>query len=164
MQPSGYEGEVKSIEMHHQAIEEAVTGDNIGFTVRGLGRDQVKRGSVVGHINNKPTKVKEFIANIMVFNHPTSFGVGYTSVFHIHTAQVACTFVELRKKMNPRGEVVEEHPQYLKSGDAALVKLKPIQDLVAETFNDFPQLGRFVIRDSGKTIAAGRILEIVPKE
>ena len=163
--PSGAVGEVKSVEMHHEQLPQAEPGDNVGFNVRGIEKDQVKRGDVCGHVSNPPTVADEFIAQIIVLNHPTAMTAGYTPVFHCHTAQVACTFVELMKKIDPAtGAVKEENPEFLKTGDAAVVKVKPTKPFCIEKASDFPPLGRFAIRDMGATVGAGLVLEVTPRQ
>ncbi len=162
--PPGIVGEVKSIETHHTPIQEAVPGDNIGFNVRGVSAKDIKRGHVAGHPDNPPTVAKEFTAQIVVLEHPTAIAAGYTPVFHVHTAQVSCRFAELQKKIDPRtGAVIEENPSYIKRGDSAIVKIVPTQPLCIEKYQEFPPLGRFAVRDMGKTIAAGIVLDVVPK-
>jgi elongation factor 1-alpha len=159
--PSGKSGEVKDIEEHHQKLSEAKPGNNIGFSIRGLGKEDIGRGDVIGPVTSPPTVVTEFTAQIVVLNHPTAIPVGYTPVFHLHTAQMSMTLTEIQKKLNPNtGEVLEENPKFLKTGDAAVVKIKPTKPVCAEKFKDFPQLGRFAIRDMGQTVAAGVILEL----
>ncbi|MEO2117559.1 MAG: translation elongation factor EF-1 subunit alpha [Methanocaldococcus sp.] len=163
-EPAGVSGEVKSIEMHHEQIPQAEPGDNIGFNVRGVSKKDIKRGDVCGHPDNPPTVAEEFTAQIVVLQHPTAITVGYTPVFHAHTAQVACTFIELLKKLDPRtGQVIEENPQFLKTGDAAIVKIKPTKPMVIENVREIPQLGRFAIRDMGMTIAAGMAIDVKAK-
>ncbi|ADG14090.1 translation elongation factor EF-1, subunit alpha [Methanocaldococcus infernus ME] len=163
-EPAGVSGEVKSIEMHHEQIPQAEPGDNIGFNVRGVSKKDIKRGDVCGHPDNPPTVADEFTAQIVILQHPTAITVGYTPVFHAHTAQVACTFVELLKKLDPRtGQVIEENPQFLKTGDAAIVRIKPTKPMVIENVREIPQLGRFAIRDMGMTIAAGMAIDVKPK-
>ena len=160
----GVKGEIKTIEMHHEQITEAVPGDNVGFSVRGIEKKDIARGDVLGHADNPPTVVKEFTAQIIVLNHPTVLTAGYTPVFHIHTAQVACQFVEIVKKLNPAtGETVEEHPDFIKNGDAAIVKLRPLKPLVIEKQSEIPQMSSFAIRDAGQTVAAGRCIDYVKK-
>ena len=163
--PVGITGEVKTIEMHHQQIPQAEPGDNIGFNVRGVSKNDIRRGDVVGTPDNPPTVAEEFTAQIVVLQHPSAITVGYTPVLHVHTAQVACQFVELIKKVDPRtGQVIEEKPQFLKTGDVAMVRLKPMKPLCIENAREFPQLGRFAIRDMGMTVAAGMVIEVKPKE
>jgi len=163
--PSGKTGEVKTVEMHHEQLSQAVPGDNIGFNVRGLGKEDVVRGDVVGHANHPPTVAEEFIAQIVVLNHPTAIPVNYTPVFHLHTAQLSCQITEIQKKLDPKtGGVKEENPKFLKTGDVAIIKVKPMKPIVAEEYKKFPQLGRFAIRDMGQTVAAGMIISVTPKK
>ena len=162
--PPGVKGEVKSIETHHQRIPKAEPGDNIGFNVRGVSKTDIRRGDVAGHPDAPPTVAKEFIGQIIVIYHPTSIAQGYMPVLHAHTAQVAVKFAELMQKINPRtGEVIEQNPSFLKTGDSAVVKFQPARPVVLETYSDIPQLGRFAIRDMGTTIAAGVVKEITQK-
>jgi elongation factor 1-alpha len=161
--PSGVTGEVKSIEMFHKQQPEARPGDNIGFNVRGISKNDVKRGDVCGPVNNPPTVAKEFTAQIIVLNHPTVITVGYTPVFHIGTASVACKIEEIIAKIDPKtGAVLQEHPDFIKTGDAARVRVVPTKPMVVEKQSEFPQLARFAIRDMGQTVAAGIILDVVP--
>ena len=156
----GVNGEVKTIEMHHEQHKEAEPGDNVGTSIRGFGKKDVARGDVVGPADNPPTVVEEFQAQIVVLNHPSVITVGYTPVFHVHTAQVACQFIKIDKKLNPTtGEVLAENPDFIKNGDAAIVTLRPVQGLVIEKQKEFPQMSRFAIRDSGSTVAAGMCID-----
>jgi len=162
-EPAGASGEVKSIEMHHEQFDIAEPGDNIGFNVRGVGKNDIRRGDVAGHVDNAPTVAKEFDAQIVVLQHPGVITVGYTPVFHCHTSQVACTFLELSKKLNPAtGAVDEENPDFLKTGNAAIVKIKPTKPMCLENAKEIPQMGRFAIRDMGQTVAAGLCLNVTP--
>lgn len=160
----GVEGEVKSIEMHHEQVQQVEPGDNIGFNVRGIGKKDIARGDVLGHVTNPPTIAKEFTAQIIVLNHPTVLTVGYTPVFHIHTAQVACTFTELIRQIDPAsGATIKEKPDMLKNGDVAFVKIVPTKPLVIEKKSDIPDLSSFAVRDAGNTVAAGVCIDIVKK-
>ncbi len=160
--PSGAKAEVKSIEMHHKQLTQAEPGDNVGFNVRGISRDQIKRGDVVGKPDNPPTVAKEFTAQIIILNHPTVITKGYTPVFHCHTSQMAGEIFEIVKKLDPKtGATIAENPDLLKTGDAAIVKIRPAKPLVVEKQSDFPQLARFAIRDMGQTVAAGVIIDLV---
>ena len=160
-EPAGASGEVKSIEMHHEVFDEAEPGDNIGFNVRGVGKNDIRRGDVAGHTDSAPTVAREFKAQVVVLQHPGVITVGYTPVFHCHTSQVACTFLELSKKLNPAtGAVDEENPDFLKTGNAAIVKIKPTKPMCLENAKEIPQMGRFAIRDMGQTVAAGLCLKV----
>ncbi|HOT94679.1 MAG TPA: translation elongation factor EF-1 subunit alpha [Methanoregulaceae archaeon] len=163
--PANKDGEVKSIEMHHEEQPQALPGDNIGFNVRGIGKNDIRRGDVCGPADAPPTVAEQFTAQIVVLQHPSAITAGYTPVFHCHTAQIACTFLELKKKLDPRtGQTKEENPTFLKAGDAAIVEILPSRPLVIENIKEIPQLGRFAIRDMGSTIAAGMCIGIKPKQ
>ena len=160
-EPSHVPGEVKSIEMHHEQLPQAGPGDNVGFNVRGVAKNDVKRGDVAGPVDNPPSVAKQFTAQIVVLNHPSVITVGYTPVFHCHTSQVACRFVEIVKTIDPKtGQTKAEKPDFLKTGDIAVVKVEPTKPMVIETAKEFPPLGRFAIRDMGQTVAAGMCIEV----
>ncbi|HUZ79099.1 MAG TPA: translation elongation factor EF-1 subunit alpha [Thermoplasmata archaeon] len=163
--PSGKTGEVKTIEMHHEAVQIAEPGDNVGFNVRGIDKNDIRRGDVAGPASAPPTVVESFTANIQVLNHPSVITAGYAPVFHAHTAQVACEFTELLKRLDPKtGQTAEENPATLKTGDAALVRITPKRPLVLEKYKEFPQLGRFAVRDMGQTVAAGVVVDVKKRE
>ncbi len=161
----GIEGEVKTIEMHHENLPEAVAGDNVGINIRGVGKKDIARGDVICDANQPIQVVEEFIAQIAVINHPTVLAKGYTPVFHIHTAQVPCQFVELIEQIDPKtGQVIKENPDFLKNGDVAKVRIKPQGNLALETQKNNPFMSRFAIRDTGQTVAAGVCIEITKKK
>ena len=162
-EPAGVGGEVKSIEMHHESIPKAEPGDNVGFNVRGVGKTDIRRGDVCGHKTKPPTVAKEFTAQIVVLQHPSAVTVGYTPVFHAHTAQVACRITELISKLDPRtGNILQKSPDFLKTGDAGVIRVEPTRPMVIEKVKEIPQMGRFAIRDMGITIAAGMVVDITP--
>ncbi|MHB1492580.1 MAG: translation elongation factor EF-1 subunit alpha [Thermoplasmataceae archaeon] len=159
--PANKQGEVKTVEMHHEAMDQAGPGDNVGFNVRGIAKNDIKRGDVCGPVTSPPSVVKSFTAQIVVLNHPSVIAAGYKPVFHVHTAQVACRFEEIIKTINPKdGTTKEDKPAYIKTGDIAVVKVVPDKPLVIEKVAEFPQLGRFAIRDMGQTVAAGQCIDI----
>ncbi len=161
----GVNGEIKTIEAHHETLSEATAGDNVGVNIRGIGKKDLARGDVICEASAPIPVVEEFIATITVINHPTVLAKGYTPVFHIHTAQVPCQFVELIAQIDPRtGEVIKEHPDFLKNGDSAKVRIKPQGNLCLETQKENPFMSRFAVRDAGATVAAGMCTEITKKK
>ncbi|WP_115864872.1 translation elongation factor EF-1 subunit alpha [Halorussus litoreus] len=163
-QPSDVGGEVKTIEMHHEEVPEAGPGDNVGFNVRGIGKDDVHRGDVCGPADDPPSVAETFTAQIVVMQHPSVITDGYTPVFHAHTAQVACTIESIDQKIDASsGEVEEENPDFIKSGDAAVITVRPQKPLSIEPASEIPELGSFAIRDMGQTIAAGRVLDVTER-
>ena len=156
--------EVKSIEMHHTMVEKAEPGDNVGFNVRGLSATDIRRGDVAGYTDTAPTFVRHdetFVGQIQLMDIPKAVSVGYTPVFHAHTAQVAVRFQELLEKTS-KGQK-EANPSFLKTGDAALIRFAPTKPMAIEQMDKFPELSRFAIRDMGKTVAAGVCLKIEKK-
>jgi elongation factor 1-alpha len=157
----GVAGEIKTIEMHHEAMNEALAGDNVGINVRGVGKKDIARGDVICDAAKPIPIVEEFVGIITVINHPTVLAKGYTPVFHVHTAQVPCQFVELIAKINPAtGEVIQANPDFLKNGDFARVRIKPVGNLCLETQKENAFMSRFAVRDAGSTVAAGMCVEI----
>ncbi len=162
--PSQKSAEVKSIEMHHTMVNKAEPGDNVGFNVRGLAAVDIRRGDVAGYSDNEPTFVRHdetFVGQIQLMDIPKAVSVGYTPVFHAHTAQVAVRFQELLEKTNKAGK--EANPSFLKNGDACLIRFQPTKPMSIEQMDTFPELSRFAIRDMGKTVAAGVCLKIEKK-
>ncbi len=160
----GVVGEVRSIEMHHEMVDEAHVGDNVGFNVRGIGKKDIRRGDVAGPVDNPPSVAKKFKAQVMVINHPNVITEGYTPVFHAHTCQIACRFSKLLARLDPRtGAVAEENPDFLKTGQAAIVEITPTRPMVIEEQQNVKQLSSFAIRDMGQTVAAGVCIKILEK-
>lgn len=161
----GIDGEIKSIEMHHEQLQEAPAGDNVGINIRGVGKKDIARGDVICDAAKPATIAQEFTAQIAVINHPTVIAKGYCPVFHVHTAQVPCQFIELIEKLDPKtGQVAQKNPDFLKNGDVAKVKIKPMGNLVLEKQETNPHMARFAIRDAGATVAAGVCIDLVEKK
>ena len=158
--------EVKSVEMHHEQVEQALPGDNVGFNVKNLSVKDIKRGYVASDSKNDPcTDTEMFVAQVIVFNHPGQIQNGYTPVLDCHTCHIACKFAKLRSKVDKRtGAVTEDEPQNIKSQDAAMVELIPTKPMVVETFATYAPLGRFAVRDMRQTVAVGVIKEITRKQ
>jgi len=164
--PSQLSTEVKSVEMHHESLPEAVPGDNVGFNVKNVSVKDIKRGNVASNSKDKPaTGVKDFTAQVIVLNHPGQVSNGYSPVLDCHTAHIACKFAEIKEKVDRRtGKSVEQEPKFIKSGDAAIVKLVPSKPMCVESFSEYPPLGRFAVRDMRQTVAVGVIKATTPKE
>lgn len=160
--PAGVTTEVKSVEMHHEQLEEGLPGDNVGFNVKNVSVKEIRRGNVCGDSKNDPPKAAaSFNATVIVLNHPGQISAGYSPVLDCHTAHIACKFDELLEKNDRRsGKKLEDSPKFLKSGDAALVKFVPSKPMCVEAFSDYPPLGRFAVRDMRQTVAVGVIKSV----
>merc|ERR1719479_98034 len=164
--PNQLTTEVKSVEMHHEALPEAVPGDNVGFNVKNVSVKDIKRGYVASDSKNKPASgCANFTAQVIVLNHPGQICNGYSPVLDCHTAHIACKFNEIKEKVDRRtGKATETNPKSIKSGDAGIVELIPSKPMCVEAFSDFPPLGRFAVRDMRQTVAVGVIKSVTPKD
>jgi len=160
--PNNLTTEVKSVEMHHEQLQEALPGDNVGFNVKNVAVKDLRRGFVASDSKNQPAKeAASFNAQVIILNHPGQISAGYTPVVDCHTAHIACKFSELLEKIDRRsGKALEENPKALKSGDAAIIKLVPQKPLCVESFQEFPPLGRFAVRDMRQTVAVGVVKSV----
>jgi elongation factor 1-alpha len=163
--PCGITTECKTVEMHHQQLEEAIPGDNVGFNVKNVGVKDIRRGNVVGDSKNDPPKeTLSFNAQVIVMNHPNKIQAGYTPVLDCHTSHIACKFETLLSKIDRRtGKEQESEPKEIKNNEACIVKLVPQKSMVVETFAEYPPLGRFAVRDMKQTVAVG-VIKLVEKK
>ena len=97
----------------------------------------------------------------MDLNHPREIRTGYQPVIDCHTAHLACRFAVLKQKLDLFGNVVEENPKSIKSGDAAIVELVPSKPMVVEAFSEYSPLELFAVRDMNKTVAIGIIKSVI---
>jgi len=158
--------EVKSVEMHHESLSEALPGDNVGFNVKNVSVKELKRGFVASDSKNSPAfECKDFTAQVIVLNHPGQICAGYAPVLDCHTAHIACKFSELKEKIDRRtGKAIEDAPKALKTGDAGIVIMIPSKPMCVETFVEYPPLGRFAVRDMRQTVAVGVIKGVTQAE
>jgi len=126
---------------------------------------ELRRGFVASDIKNDPAQeTANFVAQVIVLNHPGQIGAGYAPVLDCHTAHIACKFAELLEKVDRRsGKTIEEAPKFLKSGEAAMVRMIPSKPMCVERFADYPPLGRFAVRDMRQTVAVGVIKDVEKK-
>merc|ERR1712061_943178 len=164
--PANVTTEVKSVEMHHESLDQAIPGDNVGFNVKNVSVKEIRRGNVTSDSKNDPAKeCKNFHAQVIILNHPGEIKNAYAPVMDCHTAHIACKFEEILKKCDRRsGKELEAFPKCIKNGDAAIVEMAPSKPMSVEAFSDYPPLGRFAVRDMRQTVAVGVIKAVTKKE
>jgi elongation factor 1-alpha len=162
--PADVTTECKDVEMHHEKLEQAVPGDNVGFNVKNVSVKDIKRGNVASNAKDDPAKeTAEFFAQVIIMNHPGQISAGYAPVLDCHTAHIACKFGAIHQKIDRRsGKVMEENPKAVKNGDACLATLVPSKPMCVEPFAIYPPLGRFAVRDMRQTVAVGVIKKTTP--
>ncbi|KAL3924135.1 MAG: hypothetical protein SGILL_001231 [Bacillariaceae sp.] len=141
--PAGIEGEIKSVEMHHENIEEALPGSNVGFAVSDIPSKDIRRGDVASNADDSPAQgVLSFEAQVIVMNHPGEISEGYCPIIDCHTAHTACVWSNIKEKLDSKtGKLVEENPEVIKTGDACIVEMEPTKPMCVESFTEFPPLG-----------------------
>jgi elongation factor 1-alpha len=151
--------------MHHDTLDEAIPGHNVGFNVRSLAVKDIRRGYVASNSRDDPAKeAVSFKAQVIVLNHPNEVRAGYTPVLDCHTAHVACRFAELLEKVDRRnGKKIEDNPIAIKSGESAIIKIVPTKPMCVESFAQYAPLGRFAVRDMKQTVAVGVVKDVEKK-
>ena len=141
--------EVKSVEMHHEALSEALPGDNVGFNVKNESVKDVRRDNVAGdRKKDPPVEAAGFTAQVIVLNHPGQISAGHAPVLDCHPAHIACKFAELKEKIDRHsGKKLEDGPKFLKSGIAAIVDMVPGKPMCVKTFSNYPLKGCFAVLD-----------------
>merc|ERR1712216_492239 len=160
--PNAVTTEVKSVEMPHESMPEAVPGDNVGFNIKNVSVKEIRRGNVASDSKNDPAKESaSFLAQVIVMEHPGQISAGYTPVLDCHTAHIACKFKEITEKLDRRtSKKTEDNPKFVKKGDACMATLVPTKSICVEAFKAYAPLGRFAVRDMRQTVAVGVIKEV----
>ncbi|KAJ2768025.1 translation termination factor GTPase eRF3, partial [Coemansia nantahalensis] len=144
--------------------EMAVCGDNVRIKLRGIEEDYIQNGHVLVDAKAQCGSTRAFIAQVKILDTKNILTSGYRSVLHVHTSIEECGMTKLLHKLNEKGQKSRLPPPFVKRGDSAIVRIEVAKLLCVETFKDFPQLGRFTLRDEGKTVAIGKILKLVEME
>lgn len=159
---AGLEAEVTSVEQHHAQLDLAAPGDIVGFQVKIPPKD-LKRGMVAWLATDEDAagECQHFRAQLFVLEHPGEIRAGYAPHLDVHTAHVPCRVRRIESRMDRSGNVLEQNPEAIRAGDGAMVLVEPLKPVCVETFERFPPLGRFALRDKHTTVAVGVIKSVV---
>lgn len=143
-------------------------GENVKIKIKGCAEDDVLKGFVLCERVNPVLAVTQFEAQIMVMelDHRALFTAGYSAVLHIHTAEEECTVVKLVAELDKKtGEPKPgPPPRYVKSGALCVAIIKVARSICVEKFDVLQQMGRFTLRDEGRTLGIGKVLRLgVPR-
>mmetsp|Transcript_57338 Transcript_57338/g.134421 ORF Transcript_57338/g.134421 Transcript_57338/m.134421 type:complete len:443 (-) Transcript_57338:48-1376(-) len=161
--PSGQTAEVQSVRIFGSSGSEGKAGDIVSALMsESLQKDDVYRGMVASQSSDDPAAVAEsFQAQVVVIEHPGEIRPGYCPQIAIHTALVPCEFEELLAKIDKKtGKELEASPASAKSGDIVSVQMRPRSKVCIEQFGAYASLGRFVVREGGRTVAVGVVKEV----
>eukprot|EP00933_Yihiella_yeosuensis_P017047 TRINITY_DN14350_c1_g3_i2.p1 TRINITY_DN14350_c1_g3~~TRINITY_DN14350_c1_g3_i2.p1 ORF type:complete len:447 (-),score=73.58 TRINITY_DN14350_c1_g3_i2:99-1439(-) len=162
--PGGFVGEVKSVQKDGAKVSEATGGEVVGVALDGVEVSEISRGMVLSGSNDPASDAETFVAQVVVLDHPGKIRAGYCPVIDLHTAQVSCEFEELLAKIDRKtGKESGEVPLFAETGEVVSVKLRPRAPVCLETFSSYPSLGRFAIRDHGRTVGVGVIKEVTKR-
>lgn len=176
--PTALSTEVKSVEMHHEVVPEAIPGDNVGFNVKNVSVKELRRGFVASDSKNDPAKCcATFTGQVITLGNIVKIKKGYTPVLDCHTAHIAVKFAEIKDRIDKRtgksvfdsDEAREEEKKTpegitIAGGQAGIVEMEPTKPMCVECFTDYPPLGRFAIRDMKQTCAVGVVKSVVKKD
>eukprot|EP00927_Polykrikos_kofoidii_P073507 TRINITY_DN69537_c0_g1_i1.p1 TRINITY_DN69537_c0_g1~~TRINITY_DN69537_c0_g1_i1.p1 ORF type:complete len:475 (-),score=88.80 TRINITY_DN69537_c0_g1_i1:75-1412(-) len=164
--PGGKTAEVQSLQIGGKQANEATGGDIVSFSIgEAVSSAEIQPGMVVSSASNDSAADAEwFLAQVIVLDHPGAIRAGYCPSIAVGTAHVPCEFEELVSKIDRKtGEEVEPNPLQAKTNDVVTARLRPRQPLCVEAFSAYPPLGRFAVRDHGRTVAVGVVKEVTKR-
>ncbi|KAG0274284.1 translation termination factor GTPase eRF3, partial [Linnemannia gamsii] len=162
MMPNSVKVEVQQIYNElEEEIPVAAVGDNIRLRLRGIEEEDILIGFVLCSPKNPIHVVSKFEAQLGILDHKNIICAGYTAVLHIHNAIEEITLSAMVHLIDKKtGRKSKKAPQFLKKGQQGIVLIETAGPLCVETFTDSARMGRFTLRDEGKTIAIGKITKL----
>ncbi|MEE6497574.1 hypothetical protein FKM82_002774 [Ascaphus truei] len=165
MMPNKHTVEVLSLLSDEVETEHVVPGENLKLRLKGIEEEEILPGFILCDPNNVCHSGRTFDAQIVIIEHKSIICPGYNAVLHIHTCieevEITALICLVDKKS---GEKSKTRPRFVKQDQVCIARLKTAGTICLETFKDFPQMGRFTLRDEGKTIAIGKVLKLVPEK
>lgn len=162
--PAGCQGLVKAFTIHDESVQLACAGDHVTLTLSGLDLMHVGVGSVLCSPSSSIKCTTKMKARILVFNIRIPITKGFTVLFHYKTLNEPATIKRLCSVLHKStGEVLQKKPRCLTKNSNAEVVIHTYRPVCVELYKDYKDLGRFMLRYSGETIAAGVVTEILDK-
>jgi len=145
-------------------VSVALCGDNIRIRLRGVDDEDISPGFVLTSPSKPIHAVRQFEAQLAILDHKNIICAGYSAVMHVHTLAEEVTLTALLHYFDKAtGRKSKKPPQFAKKGQKIVALVETTAPVCVEKFVDFPQLGRFTLRDEGKTIAIGKITKLVER-
>lgn len=165
MMPNRHTVEVLSLLSDDVETDDAAPGENLKLRLKGIEEEEILPGFILCSPDNLCHSGRTFDAQIVIIEHKSIICPGYNAVLHIHTCieevQIIALICLVDKKS---GEKSKTRPRFVKQDQVCIARLRAAGVICLETFKDFPQMGRFTLRDEGKTIAIGKVLKLVPEK
>jgi len=156
-------GKVFTVEMHHKSVERALAGDNVGLNIKGLNKDNMPRVGDVMILKSDNTigRVKSFVAQVQILNHPGELKVGYCPIGFVRTGRSAVKMSKINWKIGKEtGNQKQESPSNLKANEMAEVEFEPQQAFVLDTFKNCEGLGRIAIMEGNSVVMLGKVTKV----
>jgi elongation factor 1-alpha len=159
------EGSIFSVEMHHKQVPQAGAGDNCGFSVKGLAKENMPRVGDVMILKSDKTLYRcgNFAAQVRVLEHPGELKPGYCPIAFVRTGRSAVRMTKIIWKMGKEtGGAKVEDPISLKSNEVAEVVFEPQQPFTLDSFSNCEGLGRVAIMEGASVIMLGKVTTVTP--
>jgi len=159
-------GKVFTVEMHHQRVDFAGPGDNVGLNIKGLDKNNMPRSGDVMVYKKDTTlgQTASFDAQIQVLDIPNEIKVGYSPIGFVRCGRAACRISKLKWKMGKEtGGKKMEDPHSLKSNEMAECSFAPQQPLVADSFKNCEGLSRVAFMDGNGVVMLGKVISCEAK-
>ncbi|KAI8388026.1 P-loop containing nucleoside triphosphate hydrolase protein [Radiomyces spectabilis] len=148
-----------------EEVDHAMCGDNVRMRLKGVEEDEVQPGFLLCD-KKKPVRTTTVLeAQLAILEHKNIICAGYNAVLHVHAAVEEITISALLHLIDKKtGRKSKRPPQFVKQGQKVIARIETAGPICVEPFESYPQLGRFTIRDEGKTIAIGRVTKVLDSE
>jgi len=145
-----------------EEIDRGLCGDNVRIRIRGVDDEDISPGFVLTSPAKPIHAVRQFEAQLAILEHKNIICAGYSAVLHVHTLSEEVTLSALLHYFDKAtGRKSKKPPQFAKKGQKIVALIETTAPICIETFIEYPQLGRFTLRDEGRTIAIGKVTKLV---